>query len=60
MKLTKQQARLHAQAESLLAQDVLSRSTQPQAPAGARRLAELCYEHARLHPAPIHESEEGQ
>lgn len=28
------------------------RSRQPQAPAGARRLAELCYEHARLHPAP--------
>ena len=28
------------------------RSTQTQAPAGARRLAELCYEHARLHPAP--------
>ena len=28
------------------------RSRQTQAPAGARRLAELCYEHARLHPAP--------
>lgn len=36
------------------------RSTQTQAPAGARRLAELCYEHARLHPAPTTESEEGQ
>lgn len=35
-----------------------TRSTQPNAPAGARRLAALCYEHARLHPAP--ESEEGQ
>ena len=29
-----------------------TRSTQPNAPAGARRLAALCYEHARLHPAP--------
>lgn len=28
------------------------RSTQPNAPAGARRLADICYEHARLHPAP--------
>ena len=36
------------------------RSTQPNAPAGARRLAALCYEHARLHPAPTSESEEGQ
>lgn len=36
------------------------RSRQPQAPAGARRLADLCYEHARLHPAPTPESEEGQ
>ena len=36
------------------------RSRQPQAPAGARRLAELCYEHARLHPTPTSESEEGQ
>lgn len=36
------------------------RSRQPQSPAGARRLAELCYEHARLHPAPTPESEEGQ
>lgn len=33
------------------------RSTQPQAPAGARHLAELCFEHARLHPAPKTESE---
>ena len=29
-----------------------TRSTQPNAPAGARRLADLCYEHARLHPTP--------
>ena len=28
------------------------RSRQPQAPAGARRLADICFEHARLHPAP--------
>ena len=28
------------------------RSQQPQAPAGARRLADICFEHARLHPAP--------
>ena len=35
-------------------------STQPNAPAGARRLADICYEHARLHPAPTSESEEGQ
>ena len=28
------------------------RSRQPQAPAGARRLADICYEHARLHPTP--------
>ena len=34
-----------------------TRSTQPNAPAGARRLAALCYEHARLHPAPTSESE---
>ena len=34
-----------------------TRSTQPNAPAGARRLAELCFEHARLHPAPTPESE---
>lgn len=34
------------------------RSTQPSAPAGARRLAELCFEHARLHPAPKTESED--
>lgn len=34
------------------------RSTQPHAPAGARRLAELCFEHARLHPAPKTESED--
>ncbi len=37
-----------------------TRSTQPQAPAGARRLADLCHGHARLHPAPTSESEEGQ
>ena len=37
-----------------------TRSTQPNAPAGARRLAELCFEHALLHPAPTSESEEGQ
>ena len=37
-----------------------TRSRQPNAPAGARRLADLCYEHARLHPAPTSESEEGQ
>lgn len=37
-----------------------TRSTQPQAPAGARRLADICYEHARLHPALTPESEEGQ
>ena len=37
-----------------------ARSRQPQAPAGARRLADLCYEHVRLHPAPTPESEEGQ
>ena len=36
------------------------RSRQPNAPAGARRLADICYEHARLHPAPTSESEEGQ
>lgn len=35
-----------------------TRSTQPQAPAGARRLADLCYEHARLHPAPESEATE--
>lgn len=35
-----------------------TRSTQPNAPAGARRLAALCYEHARLHPAPTTESED--
>ena len=34
------------------------RSRQPNAPAGARRLADICYEHARLHPTS--ESEEGQ
>ena len=33
------------------------RSRQPQAPAGARRLADLCYEHARQHPVPRTESE---
>lgn len=27
-----------------------TRSRQPNAPAGARRLAELCYQHARQHP----------
>lgn len=27
-----------------------TRSRQPQAPAGARRLADLCYQHARQHP----------
>lgn len=35
-----------------------TRSRQPNAPAGARRLAELCFEHARLHPAPKTESED--
>ena len=34
-----------------------TRSTQPNAPAGARRLAALCYEHALLHPALTPESE---
>ena len=29
-----------------------TRSAQPNAPAGARRLADICFEHARLHPAP--------
>lgn len=29
-----------------------TRSRQEHAPAGARRLAEMCYEHARLHPVP--------
>ena len=33
------------------------RSQQPQAPAGARRLADICFEHARLHPTPKTESE---
>lgn len=37
-----------------------ARSRQPQAPSGARRLAALCFEHARLHPALTSESEEGQ
>lgn len=49
-------------AARLYAYDLRSsaRSRQPNAPAGARRLAALCYERARLHPAPTSESEEGQ
>lgn len=34
-----------------------TRSHQEHAPAGARRLAEMCFEHALQHPTPKTESE---
>jgi len=35
-----------------------TRSRAEHAPAGARKLAALCYEHARQHPTPKPESED--